>query len=292
MKKNNDMGNYFTTDELASILRIKPRKVYDLVSKNQVPYTKVMGKLLFSKKEVNEWLNSSKSLEKKYILPKVILGSHDPLLEETLKRSNCGIAISFDGSKKGISRMNNFEGFASGLHVFEEQTEEWNIGTIKNELNNMEVVLMEWAKRSRGLVFKNNKNVINSIKDLKNLHFANRQDGSGTKIYLDYLLKKNKLDQKYFKSNNTFYTETDAVMSVYEDETDFAFGLKSEALKFNLDFIELVKERFDIVLERRSFFEDSFQKLIKYCNTENFKKLLLKFDGYDVSDFGKFHYIS
>ena len=292
MKKNNDMSDYFTTDELASILRIKPRKVYDLVSKNQVPYTKVMGKLLFSKKEVNEWLNSSKSLEKKYILPKVILGSHDPLLEETLKRSNCGIAISFDGSKKGILRMNNFEGFASGLHVFEEETEEWNIGTIKNELNNMEVVLMEWAKRSRGLVFKKNKNVINSIKDLKNLHFANRQDGSGTKIYLDYLLKKNKIDQKNFKSINTFYTETDAVMSVYEGETDFAFGLKSEAIKFNLDFIELVKERFDIVLDRRSFFEDSFQKLIKYCNTENFKKLLLKFDGYDVSDFGKFHYIS
>ena len=109
---------------------------------------------------------------------------------------------------------------------------------------------------------------------------------------MDYLLKKNKIDQKNFKSNNTFYTETDAVMSVYEDETDFAFGLKSEALKFNLDFIELVKERFDIVLDRRTFFEDSFQKLIKYCNTENFKKLLLKFDGYDVSDFGKFHYIS
>ena len=43
-------------------------------------------------------------------------------------------------------------------------------------------------------VFKKNKNVINSIKDLKNLHFANRQDGSGTKIYLDYLLKKNKID--------------------------------------------------------------------------------------------------
>ena len=206
------MSDYITTEELASYLRIKSRKVYDLVSKNQIPFKKVMGKLLFSQKEVDEWLNTSKSKEKNYILPKVILGSHDPLLEETLKRSNCGIAISFDGSKKGIYRMNNFEGFASGLHIFEEEKENWNVETIKNELNNMEVVLMEWAKRSRGLVFKKNKNVINSIKDLKNLHFANRQDGSGTKIYLDYLLKKNKIHQKNFKSINTFYTETDAVM--------------------------------------------------------------------------------
>ena len=81
-------------------------------------------------------------------------------------------------------------------------------------------------------------------------------------------------------------------MSVFEDENDVTFGLKSEANKFNLDFIELVKERFDIVLDRRSFFEESFQKLIKYCNTDNFKKSLIKFDGYDLNDFGKFHYVS
>ena len=148
------MSDYITTEELASYLRIKSRKVYDLVSKDQIPFTKVMGKLLFSKKEVDVWLNAGKFKEKKNILPKVILGSHDPLLEETLKRSDCGIAISFDGSKKGIYRMNNYEGFASGLHVFEEETEQWNVETIKNELCNMEVVLMEWAKRSRGLVFK------------------------------------------------------------------------------------------------------------------------------------------
>jgi len=292
LKKNNEMSDYFTTDELASILRIKPRKIYDLVSKNQVPYTKVMGKLLFSKKEVNEWLNLNQSKQNKYSLPKVILGSHDPLLEETLKRSNCGIAISFDGSIKGLYRMNNFEGFASGLHVFENKKDQWNIETVKKELTNNEVVLMEWAKRSRGLVFKKNRNLINSIKDLNNLNFASRQDGSGTKIYFDYLLKKNKLDQKIFKIINTFYTETDAVMSVYEGESDFTFGLKSEAIKLNLDFVELEKERFDIIIDRRSFFEENFQILMKYCSSEQFKKLLVKFDGYDMTDFGKFHYVS
>ena len=45
------MSEYFTTDELADFLRIKPRKVYDLVSTDKVPYSRVMGKLLFSKAE-------------------------------------------------------------------------------------------------------------------------------------------------------------------------------------------------------------------------------------------------
>ena len=85
-----------------------------------------------------------------------MLGSHDPLLEESLKRSNCGIAISFDGSKQGLIRMNNFEGIAAGLHIFEEE-EEWNINSVKKQLMNKDVVLMEWAKRSKGLVFKKTK---------------------------------------------------------------------------------------------------------------------------------------
>ena len=46
------MSDYFTTDELAEFLRVKPRKVYDLVSKEEVPFSRVMGKLLFSKEEV------------------------------------------------------------------------------------------------------------------------------------------------------------------------------------------------------------------------------------------------
>ena len=49
------MSDYFTTDELAAFLRVKPRKIYDLVSKEEVPFSRVMGKLLFSKEEVANW---------------------------------------------------------------------------------------------------------------------------------------------------------------------------------------------------------------------------------------------
>ena len=64
------MSDYITTDELASYLRVKSRKVYDLVSKDQIPYTKVMGKLLFSKNEVKRWLDINKSKENNYLVKK------------------------------------------------------------------------------------------------------------------------------------------------------------------------------------------------------------------------------
>ena len=38
-----------TTAEVAALLRVKERKIYELVSENQIPHTKVTGKLLFPK---------------------------------------------------------------------------------------------------------------------------------------------------------------------------------------------------------------------------------------------------
>ena len=55
------MSDYFTTEELADFLRIKSRKVYDLVSKDSVPHSRVMGKLLFSKVEISNWISGKKS---------------------------------------------------------------------------------------------------------------------------------------------------------------------------------------------------------------------------------------
>ena len=112
------MSDYFTTDELAKFLRVKPRKIYDLVSKEEVPFSRVMGKLLFSKEEVSNWIaGNNNSVENKNYLPDVILGSHDPLLEYAIKKSGSGIALSFDGSNKGLERFKLNQGIASGLHL-------------------------------------------------------------------------------------------------------------------------------------------------------------------------------
>ena len=100
------MSDYFTTDELAKFLRIKPRKVYDLISKGNIPHSRVMGKLLFSKIEISNWISGTeKSVSEMKNIPNVLLGSHDPLLELAVKHSKSGIAMSFDGSIQGINRF-------------------------------------------------------------------------------------------------------------------------------------------------------------------------------------------
>ena len=45
-----------TTAEAADYLRLKERKLYELVADRQIPCTKVTGKWLFSRADLDRWL--------------------------------------------------------------------------------------------------------------------------------------------------------------------------------------------------------------------------------------------
>ena len=48
-----------TTAEAAAYLRLKERKIYEMVAEGTVPCTKVTGRWLFPKNELDHWLASS-----------------------------------------------------------------------------------------------------------------------------------------------------------------------------------------------------------------------------------------
>jgi len=288
------MSDYFTTDELAEFLRIKPRKVYDLISKGDIPHSRVMGKLLFSKKEISKWISGEDiNITNLKDIPDVLLGSHDPLLELAVKHSKSGIAMSFDGSTQGIDRFKLNQGIASGLHLYDHDLHSWNVSIIKNQLNTKQVVLMEWAKRQRGLIFKYSKNNIKkSVKDFRGKTLVRRQPGSGADNYLQHLLKNEELSFDDFINSDLAYSENDAVSLILSNQADVSFGLKSEAKKFELDFIPIVTERFDLIVYRKYWFESSFQTLLNFCKTKEFFKLVSTFEGYDIDNLGKIHFNS
>ena len=53
------MTEFYTTGELAALLRVKQRKIYDLVAQGALPVRKVTGKLLFPRDEISLWLEGS-----------------------------------------------------------------------------------------------------------------------------------------------------------------------------------------------------------------------------------------
>ena len=58
------MKDLMTTKEVADYLRLKERKVYDLVAEGEIPCTRVTGKWLFPKHLIDIWLARSSTFPK------------------------------------------------------------------------------------------------------------------------------------------------------------------------------------------------------------------------------------
>ena len=106
-----------TTREVASLLRIKERKVYDLVASGEIPHVRVTGKLLFPRALLDAWLlRHSEAHAAPRAWPDIVAGSHDPLLDWALRESGAGLATFFDGSLDGLERIARGDAIAAGLH--------------------------------------------------------------------------------------------------------------------------------------------------------------------------------
>jgi len=62
------------------------------------------------------------------------------------------------------------------------------------------------------------------------------------------------------------------------------------AEKYQLVFIPLLRERFDLLIDRRSWFEPPLQTFAKFCLSDQFKEKAQSLPGYDASGFGRIHF--
>lgn len=285
------MADYLTTKELAALLRIKERKVYDLAATGEVPCSKAMGKLLFPRKAVEAWIvERSSGLDRAAHakeLPNVFLGSHDPLLEWALRNSRCGIATFFDGSMDGMNRFAERGGIAVGLHIYDPPSAGWNVRAVMDRFAAMPVVLVGWAKRQRGLIVRKKlSGKIAVIADLKGYRFAPRQPESGAQVLLAHMLKQTELGESDIDLIPAVRTEDEAALAVLEGKADAAFGLASLAAQYQLPFAPLFEEQFDLLVDRRSWFEPAMQIFLNFCRSDVFHARASELAGYDVSEFG------
>ncbi len=288
-------NEYLTTKELAELLRIKERKVYDLAATGEVPCSRVTGKLLFPRTAIDAWVTGKNAgldpTKLSSSRPNVFLGSHDPLLDWALWESGAGLATFFDGSSDGMDRFAQGEGIATGSHLYAPDSDEWNVPTIKARFSEMPVVLVEFAWRERGLIVAPDNNLgIQDISGLQGRHVVPRQAGAGSQVLLEHLLIQEGLGKLDITFTDPARTETDAALAVLEGKADAAFGLLGVAQQYRLTFLPVMRERFDLLVDRRSWFEPPMQCFLTFCSTQAFAQKAKEIQGYDVSGFGQVHF--
>lgn len=287
-------SEYLTTKELAELLRIKERKVYELASSGEIPCSRALGKLLFPRAAIDAWIaqhGPSGQAAPTIDRPGVFLGSHDPLLDWAIRESQCGIATYFDGSLDGIARFADGEGIATGLHLRDAHGDGWNRAAVADRFAREPVVLVEWAWRARGLIVADgNPKAIAGIADLAGLRVVPRQAEAGTQQLFDHLAAEASLKPSDWTEAPIARTEADAALAVLDGTADAALGLESMARQHRLGFVPVLTERFDLLVWRRAWFEPPFQRLLHFVRSDACAAKAKALGGYDQSALGRVHF--
>lgn len=284
---------YLTVKELAGLLRLKERKVYDLAASGAVPCSRATGKLLFPADEIRAWIERAQTggtggaAPEPTTRPPILLGSHEPLLDWAVRQSRCGLATFHDGSMDGLERFLRGEGVAAGLHIHDAATDSWNVPAVSRAAAGRNAVLIGFARRRRGLVARNAASLPSGFGDLAGRRIVPRQEGSGTDTLFRHLADRDGLDLSGVDLVRTALTEDDAVEAVGRGEADIAFGLESVATGYGLAFLPVVEEEFALLVDRRAWFEPPLQTLVAFLGTADFRSRAETSGGYDLALAGR-----
>ena len=296
------MDELFSTKEVARFLNINEKMVYALVSEKGLPATKVTGKWLFPKHLVEQWIeantiNYPESATRQPALQGLLIvaGSNDLLLDRTLSlynRLNSGNVAVFGnlGSMGGLQALRKNLCHIASSHLLQDDEREYNFDFAFKELDRAPAVL-NFCRREQGILLaKGNPKKISAVADLgrPGITIVNRSLGTGTRLLFDKEMQKAGLKGEKIKGyTNEVARHLDVGLEILSKRADAGPGIKAVAGLLDLDFIPLRWERFDLMIAKDWFFEENIQRFLGLLHEKEFKDLVAKISGYDLSLSGK-----
>jgi excisionase family DNA binding protein len=295
------------TKEVAKYLGIHEKQVYALIKSKKIPSTRVTGKWVFPKKLIDEWIESNaktgleQARQKGRRIEGALLasGSNDPILDMLqtyMKKSYPEFYIfsSNTGSTDGLKALNMGYTDIAWSHLFDPKTGEYNVPFLPNYLPNVKPVVVNLFRRDLGfLVAPKNLFHIRRFEDLtqKGIRLINRQKGSGTRVLLDYHLKKLQIaPSKINGYEREVYTHFEVGLSILSKEADVGIATIAVSKLLGLPFIPITQESFDMILDQTTFFEKGIQAFIEILNSQEFRNRVERLGSYDFKNSGKVLY--
>lgn len=288
--RSRDPG-HLTVREAADFLRIKERKLYDLVARGEVPHTRAGSKILFAGAELERWLAGRASGGgARAPIPATIAGSHDPLLEWAVRESRCGLALLTQGSMDGVERLLAGGACAALIHIPAPDLLDFNRPLAEKRFRGRDVVLVEWARREQGLlVRKGNPKRIRALADLakRGVEVVLRQEGAGSRALFERLAARDGLEVSRLRvPRPPEMTESDLAAAIQRGEADAGLGARAAARIFGLDFVPLAVERLDLAVLRAAWFDPPLQALWSFARGPRVEQHARALTGYDLAGLG------
>ena len=226
----------------------------------------------------------------------IISGSDDIALRlldtEISKNSNIRIICSSVGSVGGLLALGKGYAHMAGSHLLDPETGEYNSGAVSRFLPQLPVHIIDFVGRTQGLIVpKGNPRNLEGVEDLlkSGVRFINRQKGSGTRLFTDYLISEFNLDSTAILGYQVEeYTHWAIAAAVESGDADVGVGIKAAAMSSSLDFIPLGEEKYQLVVPS-IYVKDSewFSIIMDVLKGSTLSDQIKCLGGYDVSNMGK-----
>ena len=226
----------------------------------------------------------------------VVIGSHDPLLDELgdmlhLENPELYMSSSHVGSMGGIMAIRRGEAHAAGCHLLDTTDGSYNRSFIKKYFPKGGVHLVSCVGRQQGLmVAKGNPLNIQKFSDIarNGIRYVNRQNGSGTRILTDYLCKQEKLDTaSIYGYDREELTHTSVAAQIASSSADAGMGIYSAAKLYDLDFIPICIEEYDLIIPDHAWDTPMVGQLLSILKSDAFREKLLRLGGYTLENPGE-----
>lgn len=295
----------YTTEEIAKLLRVSKLTVYDLIKKGELPAYRVGRQNRIDSVDLETYITKSKNISKdqpssKHHSPNsavpsseqdsVIISGQDitlDILANSIQSKGFKSLRDYNGSLNSLISMYNGKCTIVSTHLFDGETKEYNLPFIKRILTGHSYMVINLVSRWAGFYVKpgNPKN-IRTWKDLSNpnITIINREKGSGARVLLDEQMKVGNMSSKEVKGySNEETNHLSVATAVAQGIADVGVGIEKAAKMVDIEFIPLIKERYDLVIMKSDEQNELIQSVLKILKSTEFKKKINAIEGYDIS---------
>jgi molybdate transport repressor ModE-like protein len=212
------------------------------------------------------------------------------LLRELMVEDRVPVDLQYCGSMEALASLAASECEIAGFHVPLGTLQREALGFYEKWLRVKNHTLITLSTRRQGIMVAggNPKGVL-CLADLARpgLRFVNRQFGSGTRILLDVLLRREGIASAGISGYESGeFTHSAVAAYIASGMADAGFGVETAARRFDLDFIPVATERYFLLCHDDSLASPFVARLLEILLSHRFRVASGKLPGIDVTHAG------
>lgn len=195
------------------------------------------------------------------------------------------------GSYDSLTALYKEEVWAAASHMWDGETDSYNIPYVKKLLPGCPVVRIRVASRNQGFyVASGNPKQISSWEDLRrrDLVIVNREPGAGTRILLDeHLQQMGIIPETIAGYEHLAASHMSVAACVSKGEADLGIGTEKTAWNVSgVEFVPLQMEQYDLIVKKKNYGDPRVQLMIRILQSREFQEQFAFMKGYDISEMG------